>query len=90
MNFEEYKKFALSNDPKLYSEYKDLEPEYEIVKAILDCRKENGLSQIELAKLTGIDQANLSRIENANFNPTLKFLKKLAAGLGKELHIEFR
>ena len=32
----------------------------------------------------------ISRLEKGEYNPSLKFLKKLAQGLGKELHIEFK
>lgn len=90
MNFKEYKKQAFEKDPELYAEYKALEPEYELVKAIIDARSQKGITQKEFAEITGIDQANISRIENGNYNPTLQLLKRIAAGLGKELHIEFR
>lgn len=90
MNFKEYKKQAFEKDPELYAEYKALEPEYELVKAIIDARRQKGITQKELAEITGIDQANISRIENGNYNPTLQILKRIATGLGKELHIEFR
>jgi predicted transcriptional regulator len=89
MNFNEYKKQAFENDPELYKEYKALEPEYDIVKAIIDARKKKGLTQKELSKITGIEQAHISRLENGNYNPSLHFLKRIATGLGKELHIGF-
>ena len=90
MTFEEYKKKAFAEDPELYKEYKALEPEYEIVKQILKARSELNLTQKELAEKVGIKQSNISRLESGNYNPSLEFLKKIAEGLGKELHIEFR
>lgn len=90
MNFEEYKKKAFAEDPELYEEYKALEPEYEIIKQILKARSELNLTQKELAERIGIKQSNISRLESGNYNPSLDFLKKVAKGLGKELHIEFR
>ncbi|MHB8066256.1 MAG: helix-turn-helix domain-containing protein, partial [Ruminiclostridium sp.] len=48
------------------------------------------LTQKELSERTGIKQSNLSRLESGNYNPSLEFLQKVAAGLGKELYIEFR
>lgn len=90
MKFSEYKEKALKNDPELYAEYKALEPEYEIIKQIINTRIEQNLTQKQLAERTGTKQSNISRLEQGEYNPSLKFLKKLARGLGKELHIEFK
>ena len=90
MNFNEYKKRAFATDPKLYDEYKALAPEYEVIKQIVQARAEQNLTQQELADRTGIKQSNISRLESGHYNPSLEFLKKIASGLGKELHIEFR
>lgn len=90
MKFSEYKEKALKNDPELYAEYKALEPEYEIIKQIINTRIEQNLTQKQLAERTGTKQSNISRLEQGEYNPSLKFLKKLAQGLGKELHIEFK
>ncbi|MCG8485168.1 MAG: helix-turn-helix transcriptional regulator [Clostridia bacterium] len=89
MNFREHLNEQLK-DPEFYKEYKALEPEYEIIKQILKARSELNLTQKELAERIGIKQSNISRLENGNYNPSLDFLKKVAQGLGKELHIEFR
>ena len=53
-------------------------------------RKEKNMTQKDLAAKTGIQQAHISRLESGNANPSIKFLKRLAAGLGKELHITLR
>ena len=90
MNFNEYKKRALDNDPKLNEEYKRLEPEYEIIRQVITARAEQNLSQADLAKRVGIKQSNISRLESGNYNPSLDFLRKIASGLGKELHVELR
>jgi predicted transcriptional regulator len=90
MNFDEYKKRAFEADPALYDEYKALAPEYEVIKQIIQARSEQNLTQQELADRTGIKQSNISRLESGHYNPSLEFLKKIARGLGKELHIEFR
>ena len=52
-------------------------------------RKNLNLTQKELASRTGIDQADISKLENGTKNPSLKLLKKLAAGMGMQLKIEF-
>lgn len=90
MTFDEYKKKAFNEDPELYGEYKALEPEYEIIKQIIEARNELNLTQKELAERIGIKQSNISRLESGCYNPSLDFLKKVARGLNKELHIEFR
>ena len=70
-------------------EYENIQPEMEIIRALAEARKEQHLTQAELAKLTGINQADISKLENGNRNPSLNMLKKLAAGLGMTLKIEF-
>ena len=89
MNFREHLNEQLK-DPEFYKEYKALEPEYEIIKQILKARSELNITQKDLAERIGIKQSNISRLESGNYNPSLDFLKKVANGLGKELHIEFR
>lgn len=52
-------------------------------------RESKMISQSELADITGINQADISRIEAGKANPSLKTLKRIAAGLGKRLEIRF-
>lgn len=87
--WEDIKK-ELLNDSDTYKEYKNLEPEYEIIREIIKARINQNISQKELAKKVGIKQTNISRLESGEYNPSLKFLKKIAKGLGKELHISFK
>ena len=77
-------------DPEFAREYKALEPEYEIIRQVIQSRSEQNITQKELAERIGIKQSNISRLESGNYNPSLEFLKKIASGLGKEVHIEFR
>lgn len=56
---------------------------------MVDMRIKQNLTQKELASRTGIDQADISKLENGTKNPSLKLLKKLAAGMGMQLKIEF-
>lgn len=56
----------------------------------LTLARENAeITQKELAKKTGINQANISKIERGMANPSLATLKRLAAGMGMQLKIEF-
>ncbi|MCR5025644.1 MAG: helix-turn-helix transcriptional regulator [Lachnospiraceae bacterium] len=86
--YEEYKKKALQN-PEVKKEYDALEPEYDIIQAMIDARKEQNLTQKELSDRTGITQADISRIEKGTRNPSLEMLKRLAQGLGMQLKVEF-
>ncbi|MDE6220689.1 MAG: helix-turn-helix transcriptional regulator, partial [Lachnospiraceae bacterium] len=38
---------------------------------------------------TGINQADISKLENGTRNPSLKLLKRLADGMGMTLKLEF-
>lgn len=76
-------------DEELKAEYDAIEPEFAIVQAIIDARKETGLTQKELSAKTGIEQGDISKLENGNANPSLKTLHRLAEAMGKTLKIEF-
>lgn len=76
-------------DPEFAVEYEALQPEKDYIMAMLSARHEQGLTQKELAERCGIRQSNISRIEHGESSPTIATLQKIAAGLGKQLHIEF-
>lgn len=77
-------------DPELKAEYDALDPEFAIIQAMIDARKSSGISQQELARRTGIAQADISKLENGNANPSIKTLQRLAAGMGMRVKIEFQ
>ena len=56
---------------------------------VAQLRKERGLTQKELAERTGINQADISKLENGTRNPSLKLLKRLADGMGMDLKLVF-
>lgn len=76
-------------DPEFKAEYDALEPKFAIIQAMIDARKESGLTQKELSEKTGINQADISKLEHGNANPSLRTLKRLAAGMGRTLKVEF-
>ena len=88
MNYKELKEKHLQ-DPEVKTEYDALEPEYQFIHDLIVCREELSLSQQGLADLTGIDRADISRIENGNANPSLRTLQRLAEGMGMKLDISF-
>ena len=76
-------------DPTLKNEYDALEPEFAIIQAMIDARKQTGLTQKELSERTGIAQGDISKLENGNANPSIRTLQRLAAGMGMKLKLEF-
>lgn len=76
-------------DPEFKKEYDALEPEFAVVRAILEARREKGITQKDLSDLTGIAQGDISKLENGNANPSVKTLKRIASAMGKTLRIEF-
>ncbi|MEE0868065.1 MAG: helix-turn-helix transcriptional regulator [Clostridia bacterium] len=87
-NFRETLNEQLKN-PEFKKEWDALEPEYQIIKAMLDTRNEKAMTQKQLADITGIPQADISRLENGNANPSLRTLQRLADGMGMKLKLEF-
>ena len=71
-------------------EYEKLRPEYETICAMIAARLDSNMTQKELAEKTGIRQSNISRIESGACSPTVETLSRIAAGLGKQLKIEFQ
>lgn len=76
-------------DPAFKAEYEALEDEFIIIQAIIEARKRSGLTQRQLAEKTGIAQADISKLENGNANPSLRTLRRLAAGMGMKMKLEF-
>lgn len=76
-------------DPEFKKEWDDIQPEMDVIRAMIDARAEQNLSQKELAERVGMNQADISKLENGTRNPSLKILKKLADGLNMDLRIQF-
>ena len=83
MNYTDFKNKTFSENPAVKAEYDQLGPQYEAIRAAIASRKSAGLTQM------GTAQANISRFENGNANPSLDFLQKMASCMGKTLHISF-
>jgi ribosome-binding protein aMBF1 (putative translation factor) len=68
------------------AELASLRTRYRLARELLDARRKRGFTQAYLAELTGIDQADISRIEAGAANPTLETLSVLGVSLGVDLH----
>ena len=56
-------------DPEIRKEMEKLDPEFAIVRAIIEARTSSGLTQEELSRKSGINQANISKLEHGKANP---------------------
>lgn len=88
MTFDEYKDQQLKK-PEFAKLYREMQPEMNLIRAMVDAREATHISQKELSRRTGISQAEISRIENGNRNPSIKLLQRLAEGMGMNLKISF-
>ena len=87
-NFNDFIKEQKKN-PGFKKEYDALEPEFVIIQAMIDARKNAGMTQKDLSEITGIAQSDISKLENGIANPSLRTLQRLAEGMGMQLKVEF-
>ena len=87
----DFKKYLAQQmeDSAFAAEYEAQRPEYEAIRAVIAARLACNMTQKELAEKTGIRQSNISRIENGSASPTIDTLARIAAGLGKQLKIDY-
>lgn len=74
-------------DTEFASEWEALEPQYQLARQVISARLQKGLTQKQLADLVGTSQANISKIEHAEMNPSIEMTQRIASGLGKKLKI---
>lgn len=67
--------------------YDELGPEFALVEMIIEKRLKRGLTQKQLAQRLGTKQPVISRLERGNYNPSIKFLQRVADALGAELKV---
>jgi transcriptional regulator with XRE-family HTH domain len=60
---------------------------YDMAVQLMELRERRGMTQIELAAVTGIAQSEISRIERGSANPTEKTLLRIADALGADLRV---
>lgn len=89
ISFEEMKTDMLK-DEEFKIEYEKLKPRYEAIEQIIRARKEQNITQAELAKRVGTQKSNISRLESGNYNPSLDFIVKVAELLGKSLSVQIK
>ena len=88
MTLKEYKEKRMK-DPDFATAYFEMQPEINVIRALVDARISQNMSQKELSERTGIAQAEISKLENGTRNPSVKLLQRLADGMGMVLNITF-
>ncbi len=63
-------------DEEFKKEYEAIQPEMDVIRAIVDARTSQNLTQKELSERTGINQADISKLENGTKNPSINLLKR--------------
>jgi DNA-binding XRE family transcriptional regulator len=76
---------TLDSDPELKQLWDNSRMEYYVLGELVKLRKEKGLSQVDLAEMTGNKQQVISRIENHENSPTLKTLCSILDVLGYDI-----
>ncbi len=70
--------------------YDALGPEFALIEMIIERRLKRGLTQAQLAQKIGTKQTAIARLESGAYNPTVKFLNKVAKALGAKLSFSIR
>ena len=87
-SLKQYKEMQMEN-PEFVKEYESIQPEMDVIRAIIEALTSQNITQKELAERTGINKAFISILENGTRNPSVNLLKRLADGMGMVLKIEF-
>jgi transcriptional regulator with XRE-family HTH domain len=92
MKHSELKKKALKRN-SVNAEYKSLEPEFALLRAMLYARQKAGLSQAQIAERMGTKPPAITRLESSltsgKHSPSLATIKKYAKAVGYHLEIKF-
>ncbi|MBQ3968685.1 MAG: helix-turn-helix transcriptional regulator [Lachnospiraceae bacterium] len=88
MTLKEYKEKRFK-DPDFAKAYAEIQPEMNVIRALIDARMSQNMTQKELSEKTGIAQAEISKLENGTRNPSVRLLQRLADGMGMVLNVTF-
>ena len=80
----------LNQDEEFKNEYDRLKPRYDLIAQIINARHEQKITHAEMAKRMGTNKSNISRFESGSYNPSLDFLIRAAASLGKKIEFSLQ
>lgn len=91
---------AIENNPAIGQSWDEVEKELytpeeiaasdlrvDLICALIEARKEQGITQKELEKLSGVRQPVIARMESGASNPQISTIMKILAPLGKRLAV---
>jgi transcriptional regulator with XRE-family HTH domain len=89
---EDFKQFRdrMLEDPASRAAYKARKPVYAFAVQLAELRRQRRLSQAALAKLAGMKQSEVARIEAAEASPTFDTMARLLAAAEADLDIRFK
>ena len=82
-------KAEFMEDPEYREAWGELEPEYQLIESLIKQRLEKHMSQRQLAERIGTRQSSIARLESGSYNPSFRFLKKVADALDARLEVTF-
>ncbi len=92
----QYVKEQVKNDRRFAKDLEEARVQVRLAVMIAHLREDKGLSQRDLARITGLKQPQIARIESGDYLPTLETLWKLADALrakviiGPHQHLEIK
>ncbi len=78
-----------SRDADYRAAYDELEPEFELSRALITARVSAGLTQAQLAKRMKTTQSVVARLEGGRVHPSTRTLGRIAQATGTRLRISF-
>lgn len=79
----------MMKNPEFKVEYEALEPEYALIRQVIQARIDKKMTQAELAQKVGTKQSNIARFESGRANPSFKFIQKIARALETPISVTF-
>ena len=78
---------AQAEGPAAVAELAAFDTRFALASELMQLRKQMNVTQKQLAAASGIDQADISRIERGELNPTVLTVARLLLPLGRRLSI---
>jgi len=82
--YEDFEAQLLSK-PNIAREYEALKPKYDMIRCLIERRNELRMSQAKLARIVGMKQPAICRLETGNYNITLNTFLKVTQALGLDI-----
>lgn len=78
---------AKAEGPAAVAELNAFDERFRLAAELMEARKARGLTQSQLASASGVQQADISRIERGEIEPRASTLARLLAPLGRRISI---